>query len=585
MSIAQNFPEIRPSLSLDFANTKKLDSRITFSRPTSAVYYDGQTVTKAEENLLTYSQEFDNASAGAWGVVSTSVSANTTVAPDGTTTADTVTASAGTALKYIGQAKTLSGTYTFSVYAKAGTHSIIQLFFGGANPAAGAFANFNIAAGSGVVGSSAGGTASIVDVGDGWYRCVFTGDLTGGSDVIVSFVNSTSATRAETTTSTGTIILWGAQLEQRSSVTAYTPTTTQPITLYQPALQTAASGVARFDHNPVTQESLGLLIEEQRTNLKPYSEQFDNASWRGYINTNTTVTPNQAIAPDGTLTADLIQPTVAGSAATQISSDVGFSASTTYTFSCFYKLLPTSTNGVFTIYAYRTAGIFTVTVDLSAGTVTAILGSATIQDCGNGVYRVSATGTTGSSVAGVSQLAWFSDSSGDTSVFVWGAQLEAGAFPTSYIPTVASQVTRSADSASMTGTNFSSWFRQDEGTLYTEVFDSGLNPWAVSVSINDKFYFRQTGSTAFGVIIGDVGSGFTTTLPVKMIGTYSGNTSNSSANGLTVQTASNLTALPSGTILNIGNYNGAAFYQNGHIKKLAYYPQRLSNTNLQALTS
>jgi hypothetical protein len=55
---------------------------------------------------------------------------------------------------------------------------------------------------------------------------------------------------------------------------------------------------------------------------------------------------------------------------------------------------------------------------------------------------------------------------GYSGIYIWGAQLEAGAFPTSYIKTEASQVTRSADSASMTGTNFSEWYRQDEGTVY-----------------------------------------------------------------------------------------------------------------------
>ena len=44
-------------------------------------------------------------------------------------------------------------------------------------------------------------------------------------------------------------------------------------------IQTAASGAARFDHNPTTGESLGLLVEEARTNRVTYSEQFDNAGW------------------------------------------------------------------------------------------------------------------------------------------------------------------------------------------------------------------------------------------------------------------------------------------------------------------
>ena len=66
-------------------------------------------------------------------------------------------------------------------------------------------------------------------------------------------------------------------------------------------IKTAASGEARFDHDPETGESLGLLVEESRTNLLRYSEEFNNAPWRKY---NTTVSSNTATAPDGTSTAD-----------------------------------------------------------------------------------------------------------------------------------------------------------------------------------------------------------------------------------------------------------------------------------------
>jgi len=76
---------VRPSLLLDFANTKTLDPRITFTRASTGTYYDGKTVAKSEENLMLYSQEFDNAY---WSKPSTTVLANNTSAPDGTTTAE-----------------------------------------------------------------------------------------------------------------------------------------------------------------------------------------------------------------------------------------------------------------------------------------------------------------------------------------------------------------------------------------------------------------------------------------------------------------------------------------------------------------
>ena len=66
-------------------------------------------------------------------------------------------------------------------------------------------------------------------------------------------------------------------------------------------IKTAVADAPRFDHDPVTGESLGLLIEEERTNLFTYSEEFDDATW---LKSNATVTANDAVAPDGTSTAD-----------------------------------------------------------------------------------------------------------------------------------------------------------------------------------------------------------------------------------------------------------------------------------------
>jgi hypothetical protein len=87
MSISQNYGNTNPSLLLNFAAVKKLDPRITYARASEARYYDGKTVAKAEENLFLYSQDFDSA---AWPKTSATVTANSTTAPDGTATADTV---------------------------------------------------------------------------------------------------------------------------------------------------------------------------------------------------------------------------------------------------------------------------------------------------------------------------------------------------------------------------------------------------------------------------------------------------------------------------------------------------------------
>jgi hypothetical protein len=178
-------------------------------------------------------------------------------------------------------------------------------------------------------------------------------------------------------------------------------------------------------------------------------------------------------------------------------------------------------------------------------------------------------------------------------LYLWGAQVEAGAFPTSYIPTVASQVTRSADAASMTGTNFSSWYRADEGTLYAEAISNGfvINQMIASITngtltnpvqvYQDAVSQLQTNAWGNGTVTNTitVGTNFKFAYGLAL------NNLASSVNGGAVST--DLSVGPASTTysqMNIGNRNGLLFW-NGTIKKLAYYPQRLTNAQLQALTT
>ena len=116
--------------------------------------------------------------------------------------------------------------------------------------------------------------------------------------------------------------------------------------------------------------------------------------------------------------------------------------------------------------------LFTHTFNLSTGTASGT--GASIVSVGNGWYlcigtvTVNTTGSTGInfSINNGSTNSYTGD--GYSGIYLWGAQLEAGAFPTSYIPTTSASVTRNADVASMTGTNFSSWYRQDAGCFYAE---------------------------------------------------------------------------------------------------------------------
>jgi hypothetical protein len=614
MSIAQNFSTISPSLSLDFANVKALDPRITFARASSARYYDGKTVAKAEENLLLQSQNFTTS----WSGINLTRTANTEAAPDGTTTANTLDDGASAGVHAASQSPTLiaNTSYTISIFAKNVDRDFVGItVIGGASNYASA--EFDISTGT-VNRTNESGTGwsvsstSIVETsaGSGWYRCVMT--LTTGTTVTgplariyLSDGTSTFDNRGqpEYTGTSKTVLAWGAQLEQRSSVTAYTPTTTQPITNYIPTLLTATDNVARFDHNPTTGESLGLLVEEQRTNLVLRSEEFSDAAWSKL---DSSVVADTIVAPNGTLTGDALVENTA-TAAHQLFTNFSFVSGTTYTFSGYAKSNGRNFRMTFGSSAFTVGQI--VNFDLSAGTGTVNFGTPTfsITPVGNGWYRctitATATVTTSSAVAFVTLSGTSASYTGNgySGIYIWGAQLEAGAFPTSYIPTVASQVTRSADAASMTGANFSSWFRADEGTVYWDASFAAIAPSTSMYAISDNTFNNRlvgtfTNSGGSGVSFEAITNGVSqagvpsSITPIantqyKVAGAYKTDDIAASRNGGAVGTDTSA-IIPAVDRIYIGaNANGAGGRAASHIRKFAYYPKRLTNAQLQSLTA
>jgi len=608
MSIQTNFPAIKPSLLLDFSNTKQLDSRITFTRASTATYYGTQTA-KAEENLLLQSQDF----ATTWAPSNLTVAANTTTAPDGTTTADTLTDNTNTGAHIINQSPVLltSTIYTMSVFLKANTHNFATVTL--TNPTTvenGITAVVDLSVGTiseTDTGTSATFTSSsITSVGSGWYRVVITGSSVASfSRAEVGFAtaatgNTFASNQRISFTGTGTasFYVWGAQLEQRSAVTAYTPTTTQAITNYVPQILTAASGVARFDHNPTTFESLGLEIEESRTNLVTYSEQFDDAAW---TKTNSSITANTVVAPDGALTGDKIVSNAASLGFTVQNNSQ--TSGVTYTWSTFAKAAE------YSFCQLRIAGTVVASItrayfNLATGTVSGVANcTASITPVGNGWYRCSIVYAVTSTAVAAPRIYGQVDASdtvgdGYSGIYIWGAQLEAGAFATSYIPTVASQVTRAADAASMTGTNFSSWYNAGQGTLYAEANTPSFATTYVFADINSNStttYIRHsTASTGTNTqfVISD--NSVTTASPGvivtlgsyrKMAGAYTADSVQQSVNG-SLGTEDTSATIPSGlSQMNIGTRSSGANTVNGTIRKLAYYPLRVTNAQLQALTS
>jgi hypothetical protein len=188
-------------------------------------------------------------------------------------------------------------------------------------------------------------------------------------------------------------------------------------------LQTAVTDVPRFDHNPTTGESLGLLVEEARTNLLLRSEEFDNAAWTP-PSSIASVTANAGTAPNGTTTAELIAGVSA--AADQIYQTVTVANTTAYTLSYFIKSVDTTSTriGIFsppsTWLAYVditwTAGV------PSTGSTSGSPTNITYTNFGDGWYRCSFTATTATTSY---QIHFHPDrTNNQKSALLWGAQLE-----------------------------------------------------------------------------------------------------------------------------------------------------------------
>jgi hypothetical protein len=583
-----------PRLTLNFLTGAPLDSRITFSRTTNATLVDSTgRVTYAPNNLVLRSEEFDNA---AWVKTASTITANATTAPDGTLTADKITPDAGSAQHDILQTASITTgvTYTITVFAKKENYNFIQLTLSGLGSHG--YANFNLDTGTiGSTGNSPAST-SITSVGNGWYRCSISvvSQVTTLAGPFIAALPTDIASRRPAFTGDGTsgLFIWGAQFEQ---VTYQTLPSTY--------VQTVASAYygPRFDYDPVTLAPRGLLIEEQRVNLLPYSEQFDNAGWTRSL---VSVTANVTTSPDGTTNADRL--TADGSLNPHdIRQTVTYTAAA-YTFSVYAKK---DTNDFVQLRfgaAAIAGGNGFANFDLNAGTVGTIgtgLSAASITPAGNGWYRCTITGTT-AAVSSLISLYIVSSATAPsaqgntltTSVFLYGAQTELGSFATSYIPTVASTVTRAADDASMTGTNFSSWYNQSEGTVVVSADSSrggvaGTTRNFLFVDGTATNIIRSNGTNTLQVIDASVTQASIAGLPlIPFDGTVYKFASAFKVNDFATVTTGAVVTDTSGTVptginqLVLGGGSSTTIL-NGHIRTFTFYATRLTNAQLQALTA
>jgi hypothetical protein len=236
--------------------------------------------------------------------------------------------------------------------------------------------------------------------------------------------------------------------------------------------------------------------------------------------------------------------------------------------------------------------------------------SALIEYVGNGWYRCSLTSVCGENTTTAGGILIMVDNMSSTraapktftntddNIYIWGAQLEAGSFPTSYIKTSGASATRSADNASITGENFSSWYRQDEGSIYSEASTSDFRSSYPRFMINDGTANNRIVTSFFGQQGLRVQSNGNDYINVSNAVSSDNRNYHKRAIALKKDSFSFYTDGESVLSNSMGempmSVNTFAFYNNlaadgadylnGHIKKLSYYPQRLTNEQLQQLT-
>jgi len=378
-------------------------------------------------------------------------------------------------------------------------------------------------------------------------------------------------------------------------------------------LQTAANDAPRFDHDPVTGESRGLLIEESRTNLLTKSAELDDAAWS---KTRATITANAVTAPDGTTSADkLVEDSTASNTHRVGAPNYSAVSGTSYTFSVFLKSEERA-HAQISLHITNAGNAFTtlpaIFVNLSTGAVTnpsATVTNSSIVSVGNGWWRVSisaAATSSGTQSAGIYLMSDATTTSytGDATsgLYVWGAQVEAGAFPTSYIPTTTAAATRAADSAIVTP--ISSFYNQSEGTLFAEwrTGPSGVVSISrrvvsfISSVIQDSIQIISSNSNSVGpFVFANISSTATATAPsspsaalflseYKQAAAWQPSSVSTSINGASVVNSIGNTYPTNIQEMRIGQL-GAGTQLSGHIRKIAYWPKRLTNELLEQLTT
>jgi hypothetical protein len=503
-------------------------------------------------NLLGYTESLTTG----WTNTNTTDSIVTETNPNSLASSVEVTATAGNGT-LLGSLSLLASPYTFSIWLKRKTGT---------------------------------GTVEITVDGTTYVAAAVTGTWTRFSTTLTPTAG-TKTPGIRLVTSGDAVFAWGAQLSDSASLDAYSP-------VYDAAVTSAAYYAPRLDFDPVTLAAKGLLVEELRANVVPYSSEL--ASWS---DSGATVTSNAVIAPDGTLTADdLARSSSVSDARLQA---VTFTGDGSKSFSVYVKY---NTSPSFMLFVYdvtATAGRaqieFGFTAGVPAATTTTSGSVEAVENVGGGWYRIKiiAAGVVAANTNRVYLYPARTGSADGQKTTFWGAQAENASFATSYIPTGASTATRTADVASVSTQAFP--YSASEGTLVGEVrgllsstitqvplvnFGDANNRIELR-AVGDPFTYNRAVVVNSGSTVVDINA---TGLPASASATrkvglaFKLNDFATTGTGGTVGTTSSGT-IPSVSVMNIGTAPYfASLKTNGWIARITYIPRRLSNSELQART-
>ena len=541
-------------------------------------------------NDLQQSETFNNA---VWTVFDISITADSTTAPNGTTTADKAVLSVANIAHFMLQDSSITSgiVYTQSFYVKASGYSFVQIT--GSTGFTTNYANFNLS--DGTLGTTDGGTATITSVGNGWYRLTYT--LTAASTTtgrfLLAVVPSASSTRLQAFAGNGTdgVYLWGAQLNIGSTAKPYFPTTDR-LNVPRLTYQNGGGGCP------------ALLLEPQRTNVVLYSGDLSQSVW---------VKPNYAlsnVAEIQGLTATRITKnstnngTWNGTGARVVINNVGTFASGTKAFSVLLRKGNTAKVGL--LINQILVGVLTNVVcefDFSTETFTNVSSglTPTFEKITTDVYQIvlvcNDLGIATNKALWIAPINSSNNTVTDGYVDVAYFQWELGAYPTTYIPTTTASATRVADSFSRNNIYTNGLITASGGTWFVELLNNvalSRDNSNVSLYLGDNLtptngnglYLVNGGGTdrltIWKRVSGSGGFLYTTiTSTVKMAIKWNGSTADVFVNGTKVVSASSFTT----TLMEYLYCASGGPCQTEFISQMDLFPTPLTDAECIALTT